>query len=244
MEGSALTCCGWKRYMTSASGMIGMEGRGSDGSYSSSSSSSSSAEGLESLEGQSVEPRLTDTRPAPLLKHSLIFCALFHGGYDSAYECVWMRFQSHIWSAYVLRSLPHQGQHGVLNVYILCPHCSHFFVLTFLWLMVLSFSLSSAFCHRCVELWTLYDSSGIAAASGLELHPHCVREGYQARHGEWPRTFWYPSAFLLSGCKSLQTQCMVILGHQINIIYRIFHIYRQVSLLIWDIIYIKSIFVL
>lgn len=62
-----------KRYMTSTSGMIGMEERGSDGLCSFSSSSSSSAEGPESLEGQDIEPRLTNTRPVPLLKHSLIF---------------------------------------------------------------------------------------------------------------------------------------------------------------------------
>ena len=61
-----------KWYMTSNSGMIGTEERGSDGLYSSSSSSSSSAEGPESLEGQGIEPRLTDTRPVPLFKHSLI----------------------------------------------------------------------------------------------------------------------------------------------------------------------------
>lgn len=62
-----------KRYMTSAPGMIGMEERGSDGSYSSSSSFCSLAEGPESVKGQGVEPRLSDTRPIPLLKHSLIF---------------------------------------------------------------------------------------------------------------------------------------------------------------------------
>lgn len=74
--------------MTSPSGMIGMEERGSDGSYSSSSVSSSSAEGPESLEGRGVEPRLTDTRPVPFVKAQSYFYALFHGGYDSAYECV------------------------------------------------------------------------------------------------------------------------------------------------------------
>lgn len=73
--------------MTSASGMIGMEERGSDGSYSSSSSSSSD-EGPESLEGQGVESRLTDTRPVPFVEARSYFYALFHGGYDSAYECV------------------------------------------------------------------------------------------------------------------------------------------------------------
>ncbi|TKS78872.1 Multiple C2 and transmembrane domain-containing protein 1 [Collichthys lucidus] len=38
------------------------------------------------LQGQGVEPRLIDTDL--LLKSSLIFYALFHGSYDSAYECV------------------------------------------------------------------------------------------------------------------------------------------------------------
>lgn len=66
-----------KRYMTSGSWMIGMEERGSDGSYSSASSSFSLAAGSENLEGQGAEPRLTDTRPAPLLKRSLIFYAFF-----------------------------------------------------------------------------------------------------------------------------------------------------------------------
>lgn len=52
------------------------------------------------------------------------------------------RFKSHIWSAYVLKSLPHEGHYGVLNVYILSSHCSQFFVLTFLLLTVFySFSL-------------------------------------------------------------------------------------------------------
>lgn len=65
-----------------------MKERGSDGSYASSTSSSSSAEGPESLEGQGVEPTLSDTGPVPLLTHRLMFYALFHSGYDSAYECV------------------------------------------------------------------------------------------------------------------------------------------------------------
>lgn len=34
------------------------------------------------------------------------------------------RFQSHIWSVYALRSLPAEGQSGVLNVYFIRSHCS------------------------------------------------------------------------------------------------------------------------
>ncbi|TKS78890.1 Multiple C2 and transmembrane domain-containing protein 1 [Collichthys lucidus] len=54
-------------------------------------SSLAALEGLPSqgpriLQGQGVEPRLIDTDL--LLKSSLIFYALFHGSYDSAYECV------------------------------------------------------------------------------------------------------------------------------------------------------------
>lgn len=97
-----------KRYVTSASGMIGMDERDSDGSHSSSSSSPSSHEGPECLEGQDVEPRLTETRATiPLLQQSLIFYALF-----MAFMILHMnacRFQSHIWSAYVSHEFASRG---------------------------------------------------------------------------------------------------------------------------------------
>lgn len=58
-------------------------------------------------------------------------------------------FQSHIWSAYVLRSLPHVGQYGVLSVYVLGTQRSHFFCS--------HFSFADCFClFLSLQLFVLF----------------------------------------------------------------------------------------
>lgn len=112
-----------------------------------------------------------------------LFLCFLHGSYVSAYECVWMCVLSK--STYGRRKFSGFGVNIGSWIYTFLAHTVlTFFVLTFLLLKVLSFSLSAAFCYRRLELWTLYGSSGFAATFGLELHPHHVGEGHQARCGE------------------------------------------------------------
>lgn len=123
--------------------MIGKEERSSDGSYSSSSSSSSAA-GPESLQGSGC--RTSDTRPVSLLKPNLIFtlCSMVVMTlHMNVSECVPFPI-AHMVGVRSQEFLPHKGHYGVLNVYILCTLCSHFFfVPTFLLLTGLCFFFPS-----------------------------------------------------------------------------------------------------
>lgn len=117
-----------KWYMTSAPGMIGMEERGSDGLHSSSSSSpSSAADPRKAWRGQGVEPTLTNTRPAPLLKRSLIFTLSSMVVMILHMNVCCFTYGRRTFSAVS----PHEVQYGAVNVYIrnplLCVFVSPFF---------------------------------------------------------------------------------------------------------------------
>lgn len=102
---------------------------------------------------------------------------MFHERYDPAYECDWAR--GPIAHMVNVRSQEFGSIAGLEFVHFFPP----FLFPSFMTIQCF-FSTVSAFRHRRLELWTLYDSPGFAAAFGVELHPHRIGEGYQARCGE------------------------------------------------------------
>lgn len=122
--------------------------------------------------------------------------------------CIWMClnapcFQLHIWSAYVLRALPHAGQYGVSNVYIPNAHCWDFCVLAFLYQQT-CLSLSHQLFVIVVWNFELY-MIPLALLLPLAWNYILIASGKDTRQDvvSNPAASRYPSAFLSFHCKTL-----------------------------------------